>query len=91
MKNNKIPERKCVACGEKKEKRQLIRVVKNADGNVFIDATGKANGRGAYLCKSGGCLDQAERKRRLEGALKTKLPTELFSELETIIFDKGDA
>ncbi len=91
MKNNKIPERKCVACQEHKEKKLLIRVVKNADGSVFIDETGKANGRGAYLCKSGECLESAQKKRRLEGALKTKIPDEVFLELERILSDKGDA
>ena len=91
MKNNKIPERKCVACGEHKEKRELIRVVKNADGNVFIDETGKANGRGAYICIKGECLEGAQKKRRLEGALKTKISDEVFSDLERIISDKGDA
>lgn len=88
---NKIPERRCVACLEHREKRQLIRVVKNADGSVFIDETGKANGRGAYLCKSGECLESAQKKRRLEGALKTKIPDEVFSDLERILSDKGDA
>ncbi len=91
MKNNKKPERKCVACGEHKEKKELIRVVKNADGNVFIDETGKANGRGAYVCIKGECLEGAMKKRRLEGALKTKISDEVFSELERIISDKGDA
>ncbi len=91
MKNNKIPERKCVACQEHKEKRELIRVVKNSDGTVLIDETGKANGRGAYLCKSGECLDYAQKKRRLEGALKTKIPDEVFSQLDRILSIKGDA
>jgi predicted RNA-binding protein YlxR (DUF448 family) len=91
MKNNKIPERKCVACGEHKEKRQLIRIVKDSDGSVFVDETGKANGRGAYLCISGECLESAQKKRRLEGALKTKIPDEVFSQLERKLSDKGDA
>ena len=91
MKNSKIPERKCVACGEHREKRQLVRIVKNADGTVFIDVTGKANGRGAYICKTAECLENAQKKRRLEGALKTKIPDEVFSELVQIISDKGDA
>jgi predicted RNA-binding protein YlxR (DUF448 family) len=91
MKSNKIPERKCVACQEHREKRQLVRVVKNSDGTVFIDKTGKANGRGAYICKTAECLENAQKKRRLEGALKTKIPDEVFSELVEIISDKGDA
>ena len=91
MKNNKTPERKCVACGVQKGKRELIRIVKNADGTVFVDPTGKANGRGAYICASGECLESAQKKRRLEGALKTKIPAEVFSQLDIITSDKGDA
>lgn len=89
MKNNKIPERKCVACQAHKDKRSLIRVVKNAEGSVFLDVTGKANGRGAYICKSGECLDSAQKKRRLEGALKTKIPDDVFSQLEKMISDNN--
>ena len=91
MKSNKIPERKCVACQEHREKRQLVRVVKNSDGTVFIDETGKANGRGAYICKAAECLENAQKKHRLESALKTKIPDEVFSQLVEIISDKGDA
>ena len=89
MKTNKTPERKCVACQAHKEKKSLIRVVKNSEGTVFIDAMGKANGRGAYICQSGECLDSAQKKRRLEGALKTKIPDDVFSQLEKIISDNN--
>mgnify|MGYP005607563529 CR=1 FL=1 len=74
MKNNKKPERKCVACGEHKEKKELIRVVKNADGNVFIDETGKANGRGAYVCNDAKCIEKALKTGKLSRTLKTDIP-----------------
>ena len=91
MKNSNTPERKCVSCQEHKEKRLLIRVVKSPDGTMFVDESGKANGRGAYICRRMECLEDAQKRRRLEGALKAKLPSELFTQLKRIISDKGDA
>ena len=55
----KVPLRKCVGCGEMKPKKELIRVVRCEDGNFVLDATGKKNGRGAYICNSGDCLGKA--------------------------------
>ena len=52
----KIPMRKCVGCGEMKEKKDMIRVIKTPENEIILDATGKANGRGAYLCNSAECL-----------------------------------
>ena len=77
----KIPERKCVGCGEKKPKNELIRIVRLAEGKYAeIDRTGKKAGRGAYICPSAVCLRKA--KRRLEGSLEVKIPEELFAALE---------
>ena len=66
MKN--APQRMCIVCREMKDKRDLIRVVRFKDGEVNIDLSGKANGRGAYLCKSEDCLNQARKKKSLERA-----------------------
>lgn len=63
----RIPERMCVACRQMKPKNELLRIVKNSDG-VFVDETGKMNGRGAYICKSAECLAKA---RKNKGFLKT--------------------
>ena len=77
----KIPERKCVGCNEKKPKNELIRIVRVADtGEIQIDATGKKNGRGAYICPSAACLKKA--KKRLPASLETQIPEEIFAALE---------
>ena len=59
MKDKKIPLRKCISCNERKSKKDLIRLVKKGDKDVIIDKTGKANGRGAYLCLNLECIDDA--------------------------------
>ena len=74
-----IPLRMCCVCRESKDKKELLRIVKNKDGEIFIDPTGKANGRGAYICKSGNCKDEAEKKRALERSFKVAIDKELFS------------
>lgn len=81
MKNKKVSLRKCVICGERKEKRELIRVVKNKDNEVFIDPTGKANGRGAYICRSIDCLEKELKSKRLKGNLGYDIPTETYDQL----------
>ena len=78
----KIPTRKCVGCGEMKEKKELIRVIKTQEGEIFIDATGKANGRGAYICNSADCLKKALKNRGLERSLKSQIPEEVRTRLE---------
>ena len=81
MTERKIPLRKCVGCGEMKEKRDLIRVVKPADGDISVDLTGKLAGRGAYICRSKKCFDAAFKAKRLEKALKCRVPEELYASL----------
>ncbi|MBO4429641.1 MAG: YlxR family protein [Clostridia bacterium] len=77
----KIPERRCVGCGEKKSKRELIRIVRLAgDGGVEIDLTGKKSGRGAYICPSKACLKKA--RKRLESNLECEIPEDIFQRLE---------
>jgi predicted RNA-binding protein YlxR (DUF448 family) len=76
------PTRTCVACRTERQKRDLVRVVRAPDGTVAIDRTGKAPGRGAYLCADGSCLSSALRKKSIERALATTLPAELKAELE---------
>lgn len=71
-----IPQRTCVACRDTSAKRQLVRVVRQPDGSVKVDATGKANGRGAYLCARPACWDKALKHALLERALKTSLSAE---------------
>ena len=70
------PQRTCIACRETKDKRELIRVVRTPEGNFIIDPTGKANGRGAYLCRQASCWEKGLHKQRLAQALKVTLSSE---------------
>ena len=76
----KIPERKCIGCGEKKAKNELIRIVRLPDdGGIEIDRTEKKSGRGAYICRSKACLKKA--RRRLEASLLCAIPDDIFDKL----------
>ena len=81
MANKKIPLRKCVGCGEMKAKKELIRVIKNDEG-VFLDASGRKNGRGAYICADTDCLEKARKSKGLERSLKVAIPDEVYENLE---------
>ena len=77
----KIPQRQCMGCRERKEKRQLIRVVRGTDGNVSLDFGGKMNGRGAYLCPNPECLKKAIRAKALDRSLEVTIPQEVYDRL----------
>lgn len=83
----KIPMRSCTGCGAKKEKRELIRVIRTPEGSIVLDATGRANGRGAYLCRDLSCLEKARKKRALERSLGTQIPEEVYERLEEELRD----
>jgi predicted RNA-binding protein YlxR (DUF448 family) len=78
----RYPTRTCVACRTERQKRDLVRVVRAPDGTVALDRTGKASGRGAYLCADGSCWSSALKKKTIERALSTQLPAELKAEIE---------
>ena len=78
----KIPMRRCVATGEQLPKKELLRVVRTPEGTLAVDVTGKANGRGAYLCLSADCFRKARQKKALERSLKTEIPEEIYDRLE---------
>ncbi len=78
----KLPERKCVGCGETFLKKDLIRVVKTPEGRIELDFTGKKSGRGAYLCRNIECLIKARKAKRLERNLDTSIPEEVSAALE---------
>lgn len=82
MKVRKVPLRKCIGCQEQKTKKELIRVVKNSEDEVFIDFTGKANGRGAYICHSAECLEKAYKKDGLSRAFQMKIDKEIYEKLK---------
>ena len=77
----KMPERKCVGCGEKKSKKELIRVVRTPEGSIVIDRTGKLSGRGAYICPSSNCFKKAVKARRFENCLSVSIPADVFDAL----------
>ena len=81
MKPRKIPLRKCVITNERLPKKELIRVVRHTDGNVYIDETGKMNGRGAYLQRKKAVINKAIKTRKLDRHLEVNVPDELYQEL----------
>jgi hypothetical protein len=78
----KIPQRQCIGCGEMKNKRELIRILKGVDDEISIDATGRKNGRGAYICPSMDCLKKAVKGKGLERSFKMAIPGEVYENLE---------
>ncbi len=81
MKKKKIPERKCIACNSRDAKKSLLRIVKNKDGEIFIDPTNKANGRGAYVCATKECLTKAIKTKALNRAFKIDVDDSVYDEL----------
>ena len=82
MQPKKIPIRRCVGCGEGKPKKELVRVVRSAVGEVNLDLTGRMPGRGAYLCRDTECLRKARKARRLEKEFSQAIPDEVYDRLE---------
>ncbi len=77
----KIPQRQCMGCRERKEKRALIRVVRTTEGTVCLDFGGKLNGRGAYVCPDVQCLKKAQKAKSLERSLEVPIPEEVYDRL----------
>ena len=77
----KIPQRQCVGCGENKNKKDMIRIIKTNENEIFLDDTGKKNGRGAYICKTGECLAKAIKTKGIERSLKTTIPQDVYDVL----------
>ena len=80
--NKKVPMRKCVGCQEMKSKKEMIRVIRTSEGEFLLDATGRKNGRGAYLCPNGVCLAKAVKNKGLERSFKQAIPKEVYEALE---------
>ena len=85
MKMKKIPLRSCVVTKEKLEKKDLIRIVKNNEGKIFVDETGKANGRGAYIKRDIDVVNKAKASKVLDRVLEVSIPDEIYDELMNII------
>ena len=81
MSVKKIPMRMCTGCREMKPKKELIRVVKTPEGEIKLDAVGKLNGRGAYICRDMECFSKAQKKHSLERSLKCSISEEIYEKL----------
>lgn len=88
MKIKKIPMRKCVVTNERFEKKMLIRVVRSPDGNVFVDLTGKANGRGAYVSRLTKAIIEAKKTKVLERHLETTVPDTVYEDMLKLVADE---
>lgn len=84
----KVPLRTCMGCNEKKPKKELIRIVKNKENEISVDRTGKAEGRGAYICDNIQCLEKVIKSRRLEKALETQISEEIYEQLRGGMIDR---
>lgn len=82
MKKKKIPLRKCLGCENRFPKKDLIRIVKNKDEEIFIDKTGKANGRGAYICNKLECFELAYQNKGLEKTFKSQVPKNIYNSIK---------
>lgn len=82
MKQKKIPMRRCCGCNEQKPKKELIRVVRSSEGEISLDLTGKASGRGAYICNSLECLKKARKSRRIDRTFEVTIPDGIYDKME---------
>lgn len=92
MKTKKIPMRRCAACMESKPKKELVRIVAN-DGEVQVDITGKANGRGVYLCNNKECFEKAKKRKSLNRSLHMEIKEEQLEKLftELLAYEKENS
>lgn len=81
----KLPQRTCIGCNTKKDKKDLIRIVKNKEGEISVDKMGKLSGRGAYICDNLECLEKAIKAKKLERAFEMKIEDSIYEELKTKI------
>ncbi len=78
----KTPLRRCIGCNEMKDKKSLIRVIKSPEGDIQLDPTGKANGRGAYVCRNSECLMKAIKSKGLDRSFKVHISDEIYDKLK---------
>ena len=88
MAKGKVPFRMCIACRQMKPKKEMTRIVKTADGDIFADFSGKAAGRGAYICKNPACLKKLRKNRRAEANLGVSIPEEVWDALEAALAEE---
>ena len=81
----KVPLRRCLGCLESKPKNELYRIIKTKENEILLDETGKLNGRGAYICKNGECLDKAIKFKRIEREFEIKVTDEIYTKIKNRI------
>ena len=86
----KVVQRMCMGCNERKDKRELLRIVLNKEGIIQVDETGKLSGRGVYICSNTECLERVKKTKRLERALQTKINEKIYNDLRGVIIDKSE-
>ena len=77
----KIPLRQCIGCGEMKSKKEMLRILRTQEEEIILDATGRKNGRGAYICPNAECLKRAKKSKGLERSFKMKIEDEIYDSL----------
>ena len=90
MHPKKTPLRMCAGCGEMKPKKELMRILRTESGDFVVDAEGKKNGRGAYLCRSVECFRKAAKSRGLERSFKQEIPQDVYDRLEKEMGEIGE-
>ena len=83
-----IPQRTCMGWNQKKDKKDLIRIVKNKENEISIDKTGKMQGRGAYICNNPECLTKLQKSKRLNRVFEMQISDEIYESLRGVILDK---
>ncbi len=84
----KQPQRTCMGCNAKKDKKDLIRIVKNKNGQITIDKTGKLEGRGAYICDNKDCLEKIIKSKRLERVFDMQISNEIYESLRGVMIEQ---
>lgn len=84
----KTPLRQCIACRELKEKRAMLRIVKNSDGKIFLDFSGKANGRGAYICDNPDCVKKLKKGRLVDRVFACRADESVYTAIEEEYFGR---
>ena len=88
MAEEQQPVRTCIACRAEFAKKELLRIVKDKDGNFSVDLTGKANGRGAYICKKTECAKKLNKAKLLDRVFGTAVPSEIYQKIEEELLAK---
>ena len=91
MKQKKIPMRRCIGCYESKPKKELLRIVRNSEGIIQMDFSGKMNGRGAYLCDDAGCFEKMVKGNKLSREFETEIKMETYEALRVQLEKRTEA